>query len=112
MAPDIKPAHPPPMAVNDLLKSLRPATISTPPASAEDIAFAIAQVFSNELSQVQTVLLLYNLSLTGLEQRPDVLARCATAMRAAAVPLDIEAIRSTIIEKSIVVGEYHGGLVR
>jgi len=103
----------PPITITTLLKSLRPETTPTPPtASSEDIAFAISNVFTNEISPVQAALLLYTLSLTGLEQRPDVLARCATVMRAAAVPIDNDSLAAAIDAKGLSIGEYHGGLVR
>ena len=103
---------PPPVSINTLLKSLRPTEI-TPPTNitADEIAFAVSNIFSNQLSPVQTALLLYTLSLTGLEHRPDVLAKCANAMRAAAEPVDIAGLKKAVEEKGIWMGGYQGGLV-
>jgi len=86
--------------------------VATPEITAEEIALAVSNIFVNKLSPVQSALLLYNLSLTGLEQRPDVLARCATAMRAAASELDFQALEEVIRSKNLRSGNYQGGLVR
>jgi len=102
---------PPPVSIHPLLKSLRPTNVEAPRATPEEIAFAISNIFTNQLSPVQTALLLYNLSLTGLEQRPDVLAQCAHAMRAAAVPVDIPQLKEVIARRDRRIGNYDGGLV-
>lgn len=105
-------SHAPPLAIGNLLKTLRPIKVEAPEAQASDIAFAISNIFTNELSPVQAGLLLYTLSLTGLEQRPDVLARCATVMRNAAVPIEGAELKAALKKRDVKVGEYHGGLVR
>jgi len=99
------------LSINPLLKSLRPHNVSVPDVDADAIAFAISNVFTNQTSPVQTALLLYTLSLTGLEQRPDILAKCASVMRDAAVPVDVEGLQTTIERKGIKLGQYNGGLV-
>lgn len=103
---------PPPISINSLLKSFRPTQI-TPPSNItpDEIAFAFSNIFNNQLSPVQTALLLYILSLTGLEQRPDVLAKCANAMRSAAEPVDIEELRKAVDARAVKMGSYQGGLV-
>lgn len=99
------------MSISNLLKSLRPTNVTAPDATPQEIALAISSIFTNQLSPVQIALLLYNLSLTGLEQQPDVLAQCANAMRAAAVPVDITQLKDVIEERRIRIGGYKGGLV-
>lgn len=101
-----------PVSINPLLKALRPPDVSIPDVTAEEIALAVSNIFVNKLSPVQSALLLYNLSITGLEQRPDVLAQCATAMRAAASELDSQELERVIRKKNLASGNYHGGLVR
>ena len=103
---------PEPVSINPLLKALRPSEVSMPEVTAEEIALAVSNIFVNKLSPVQSALLLYNLSITGLEQRPDVLARCATAMRAAASELDVQALEEVMRRKNLSSGDYRGGLVR
>lgn len=103
---------PGPVSINPLLKRLRPSEVATPEVTAEEIALAVSNIFVNNLTPVQSALLLYNLSITGLEQRPDVLAQCATAMRAAASELDFAALEDVIKRKNLNLGNYHGGLVR
>ena len=104
-----KPATP--LPIGTLLKDLRPTIQGHTEAEASDIAAAVSKIFTNELSPVQAALLLYTLSLTGLEHRPDVLARCATVMRNAAVPIDGAELNAAVRREGKRVGEYHGGLV-
>lgn len=117
------------LSINPLLKALRPSHVGVPEVGAAEIALAVSNIFTNQLSTgmyvdiairslaltasaVQAALLLYNLSLTGLEQRPDVLAQCANAMRDAAEPVDADQLKHIIRQKGQRRGEYHGGLVR
>lgn len=99
------------MNIAPLLRSLRPPQLTTPTTTAEEIAFAVSNIFSNQLSPVQTAVLLYNLSITDLERRPDVLAACAEAMRAAAVPVDTTKLIDVVKERNAGINEYQGGLV-
>lgn len=101
----------PHLSINPLLKSLRPENVAVPAIDADTIAFAVSNIFTNQISPVQTAILLYTLSLTGLEQRPDILAKCATVMREAAVPVDTERLQRMIEQKAIKLGTYNGGLV-
>lgn len=100
-----------PFSITQLLKSLRPPSVVPPAVNADEIAFALSNVFSNKLSPVQTAVLLYNLSITGLEQRPDVVAKAAVGMRQAAVPLDLDGLKAKIRKRRRRVGNYHGGMV-
>ena len=118
------------LSINPLLKALRPSSVDVPEVGAAEIALAVSNIFTNQLSTgvynqrlssqhpyltvslVQAALLLYNLSLTGLEQRPDVLAQCANAMRNAAEHVDVDQLKHIIRQKGQHRGEYHGGLVR
>jgi len=111
MADPVRPI-PEPVSINPLLRALRPVEVSSPDVTAEEIALAVSNIFVNKLSPVQSALLLYNLSITGLEQRPDVLAKCATAMRAAASELDLKVLKEAITKKRLASGTYKGGLVR
>lgn len=99
------------ITINPLLKKLKPGIQSQPEVSAPEIAFAISNIFANKLSPVQTAILLYNLSITELDERPDVLAACAVAMRAAAVPVDAQRLRNAVQARNAAVNGYKGGLV-
>ena len=99
------------ITINPLLKALRPTDVQVPAADAVDIAAAISRIFTNQLSPVQAALLLYNLSITGLEQQPDVLAQCASVMRAAAEPVAVEQLQQVVKQCGRRRGGYNGGLV-
>lgn len=96
--------------VRQNMTSKHPVPITS--SMADEIAFAISSVFSNALSPEQTALLLRDMSLTGYEQQPEVLAKCAAVMREAAEPVDIDQLREHIIARQAAVNGYHGGLVR
>ena len=100
-----------PITINPLLKALRPTDVKVPEAVAAEIASALSRIFTNQLSPVQAALLLYNLSITGLEQRPDVLAQCASVMRAAAETVNTERLQQVVQGRGRRRGGYNGGLV-
>jgi anthranilate phosphoribosyltransferase len=105
-------ANPSTITINPLLKALRPTDVQVPAANAAEIASGVSKIFTNQLSPVQAALLLYNLSITGLEQRPDVLAQCASVMRSAAEPVAIDQLQQVVQQRGRRRGGYNGGLVR
>lgn len=96
--------------ITDLLKRLWPANIE-PRVSADEIASAISHIFDDKLSPVQTGALLTCLHFTGRDRHADVIAKCATAMREAAAPMDKEALKEVVKRRGRKEGDYQGGLV-
>lgn len=96
--------------ITDLLKRLWPADIE-PRVTADEIAFAIGHVFDNKLSPVQVGALLTCLHFTGRDRHADVIAKCASAMREAAAPMDFEGLRRVVEAQGKREGGYMGGLV-
>ena len=96
--------------ITDLLKRLWPADIE-PRVTADEIAFAIGHIFDNKLSEVQTGALLTCLHFTGRDRHADVIAKCATAMREAASPMDFEGLGKVVEGRGRKEGNYRGGLV-
>lgn len=78
---------------------------------AEEIAAAVALIFTNSVSPIQFALLLWALHTTGQDYSPEVLAASATSMRDAAVHADKKALIDVIKRKSKAEGAYGGGLV-
>ncbi|KAH7039606.1 glycosyl transferase [Microdochium trichocladiopsis] len=79
--------------------------------TATEIADALALIFTNQLSPVQTGSLLTALHFTGWDRRADVLAQASAAMRAHSAPIDIPAVQQVISSKARPEGLYNGGLV-
>jgi anthranilate phosphoribosyltransferase len=79
--------------------------------SAEEIAQAIALIFTDQLSPVQTGALLTCLHFTGWDRRADVIAKCAEAMRAAASQIDRNSLVKVVEARGRPEGDYKGGLV-
>lgn len=81
-------------------------------ATVSEIVDAVALIFQNKLSQVQTASLLSLLNATGRDQDPAVIARCAARMREAGSPVNCNLLQDTISlrmpEKAD--GSYRGGL--
>lgn len=81
-------------------------------ATATEIVEAVALIFQNKLSPVQTASLLSLLSVTGLDQNPHIIAGCATQMRDAGLQVDCKRVSEIVglrrAEKSE--GSYNGGL--
>ncbi|EXJ58612.1 anthranilate phosphoribosyltransferase [Cladophialophora yegresii CBS 114405] len=103
---------PPPkyVSIAPLLKLL-----SNPPprdntVKAEDIALAFSRTFENELNPTQLAALLTLLHSTGKDRHPDVVARCAQAMRDAAVQADKRRLREVVRKRAKPQGSYRGGL--
>jgi anthranilate phosphoribosyltransferase len=82
------------------------------PATAQEIAAAIALVFTNQLSGIQCGSLLTLLSYTGRAFEPAVIRQCAARMREAVTPIDISAVEAAIEQyrNHRKRGTYRGGL--
>ncbi|KXJ91652.1 anthranilate phosphoribosyltransferase [Microdochium bolleyi] len=79
--------------------------------TATEIADALALIFTNQLSPVQTGSLLTALHFTGWDRRADVLAQASSAMRAASAYIDIPAVHKVLHQRAKAEGLYNGGLV-
>lgn len=101
----------PPVSISPLLLQLADPTTTLYSISASEIAAAVALIFSNSISPVQTGCLLYALHSTQLDRRPDILAACAQAMRDAASQTDVKKLREVVKSKNMAKGRYEGGLV-
>lgn len=98
------------VSITPLLKRLSTLE-SAKQVDAEEIAAAVALVFTNSISPVQFALLLWALHTTGQDVSPDVLAACAASMRGAAAQVDREALHNIVKQKAKSEGAYGGGLV-
>lgn len=98
------------VSITNLLKRL--ATLeSARQVSSEDIAAAVALIFTNSLSPVQFGVLLWALHTTNLDHQADVLAACASSMRGAAAQVDKEALEAVVKKRRKPEGAYGGNLV-
>jgi anthranilate phosphoribosyltransferase len=96
--------------ITPLLRRLWPSPAQEN-VTADEIAAAISHIFTNSLSPVQSGALLTALHFTGWDRRADVLKKCAQAMRSAASPIDVKALKKVIRKRGRKEGNYHGGLV-
>lgn len=78
--------------------------------TAKEIADALALIFTNQLSPVQTGSLLTALHFTGWDRRADVLAEASAAMRRHAASIDLAGLESVIAKRRKPEGKYNGGL--
>jgi anthranilate phosphoribosyltransferase len=99
----------PKISITPLLKRLWPAEHEK--VGADEIADAIAHIFTNQLSPVQVGALLTCLHFTGRDIEADVIAKCAEAMRQAAAPIDLENLKKVVKARGKAEGQYGGGLV-
>lgn len=99
------------VSISDLLKRLSTQE-SARKVKPEDIAAAIALIFTESISPIQFALLLWALHTTGQDHEPGVLAACATSMRAAGAKVDEAALRKAVHKAAKAEGVYEGGLVR
>lgn len=99
------------VSIAPLLKRFSPAAANRN-VTASEIALAVSHIFTNSLSADHAKELLIALHLTGWEQRPDVLAKCAEEMRDAAAKVDKNALRQVVRKRGRREGAYRGGLVR
>lgn len=95
-----------PPSILPLLKALSAARDTVSP---EDVTNAIALSFKDELSPVQTGALLTALHFTGLDQKAEIIAAAAKAMRAAG--LKIDGLGEDVNGTNGNDGTYAGGLV-
>ena len=98
------------VSIASLLKRLSTAE-STKNVKAEEVAAALALVFTDSLSPVQFALLLWTLHVSEGDHHPKVLTACAQAMREAAAQVDENALIDVIKRKSRSEGQYSGELV-
>lgn len=99
-----------PVSITALLKKL--STLESARAvSAQEIAAAVALIFTNQLSPVQFALLLWALHTTNLDHQATVLAACAESMRDAAAKVDPVKLQQVVQSKQLAEGAYRGGLV-
>ena len=110
MAPGVEPSAPKQISITPLLRRLWPSPGETN-VTAEDIAQAIAYIFTDQLSPVQTGALLTCLHFTGWDRRADVIAKCAEAMRGAASSIDRDELAKVVQARGRPEGDYKGGLV-
>ena len=105
-------ALPPPkhVSIAPLLKLLSSPPPKDNTVKAEDIALAFSRTFENELNHTQLAPLLTLLHSTGKDRHPDVIAKCAQAMRDAAVQVDKRNLRAVVHKRRKVLGGYRGGL--
>lgn len=98
------------VSISNLLKRL--ATIeSARKVSANEVAAAVALIFTNSLSPVQFGVLLWALHTTNLDHQAEVLAACALSMRDAAAQIDETELESVMKRRRRPEGRYEGNLV-
>lgn len=110
MSGHVEPSAPQNISITPLLRRLWPSPDENQ-VTADEIALAISHIFTDQLSPVQTGALLTCLHFTGWDRRADVIAKCAEAMRDAAAPIDIKALKEVVKQKGRPEGVYGGGLV-
>jgi anthranilate phosphoribosyltransferase len=98
------------VSISTLLKRLSTLE-SARSVSAAEIAAAVALIFSNSLSPVQFGVLLWALHTTALDHSAEVLAACASSMRANAAQVDAQALHAVVKKRGKKEGAYGGGLV-
>lgn len=94
-----------------LIRGFWPSPGNVIEVTAEEVSLAISHVFTDSLSPYQTATLLACLNFTGWDRRADVIAACASAMREAAAPIDLDHLRTVIKARGKPEGNYNGGLV-
>jgi anthranilate phosphoribosyltransferase len=97
-------------SITPLLKRLWHESPSTKP-TADEIAAALALIFTNSLSEVQTGALLTCLHFTDQDRQADVLAKCSKAMRDFSTGIDVQGLENLLKERGRKEGGYYGGLV-
>ncbi|KAI5370825.1 Putative glycosyl transferase, family 3, anthranilate phosphoribosyl transferase [Septoria linicola] len=97
------------VSISALLKRLSTLE-SARKVSAEEIAAAVALIFTNSLSPVQFGVLLWALHTTNLDHQAEVLAACASSMRDAAAQVDETALTEVVNRRKRPEGTYKGGL--
>ncbi|KAH7130697.1 glycosyl transferase [Dendryphion nanum] len=103
------PTSDPKTSITPLLKRLWHENAGPRP-DATEIAAAVALIFENKLSEVQTGALLTCLHFTERDRQADVLSKCARVMRDFARDIDVEVLSKVIEQRGRKEGTYHGGL--
>jgi anthranilate phosphoribosyltransferase len=85
-------------SITPLLKRLWHESPATKP-DANEIAAALALIFTNSLSEVQTGALLTCLHFTDRDRQADVLAKCSKAMRDFSTGIDIKGLEQLLKER-------------
>ena len=99
------------VSISSLLKRL--STVEgTRSVKAEEVAAALALVFTDSLSPVHFALLLWALHVAEGDTHPKVLTACAQVMREAAAQVDENALVDVVRRVGKKEGQYRGGLVR
>ena len=101
-------AEAPKVSITPLLKKLIDPYSGA--ATSDEIAAGLALIFDNQLSQTQCASLLTLLQSTGRGWDSEVVAKCATQMRAAADQVDRRQLRKTVQTWERHEGSYMGGL--
>ena len=96
------------VSIADLLEKF--AGESEPAPTTEEIAAAIALIFTDDLSQIQTSSLLTALAITRRDRDADVIAACAAQMRTAGAQTDRRALNTVLRAAPRREGSYRGGL--
>ena len=97
-------------SITPLLKRLWHESPATKP-TADEIAAALALIFTNSLSEVQTGALLTCLHFTDQDRQAEVLAKCSKAMRDFSTGVNVQTLEQLLSERGRKEGGYHGGLV-
>ncbi|EXJ85264.1 anthranilate phosphoribosyltransferase [Capronia epimyces CBS 606.96] len=98
------------VSIAPLLKKLSAPAPQDNYVGAEDIALAFSRSFEDRLNGTQLAALLTLLHSTGKDRHPDVIAKCAEAMRDAAVHVDKQKLKKVVGKRKRGLGEYRGGL--
>ncbi|KAH9865413.1 hypothetical protein J1614_008996 [Plenodomus biglobosus] len=99
----------PKVSITPLLKRLWHESPTTKP-DADEIAAALALIFTNSLSEVQTGALLTCLHFTDRDRQADVLAKCSKAMRDFSTEIDVKTLGALLKTRGRKEGAYGGGL--
>ncbi|EXJ85973.1 anthranilate phosphoribosyltransferase [Capronia coronata CBS 617.96] len=98
------------VSIAPLLKKLSAPAPQNNDVDVEDIALAFSRTFENRLTTTQLAALLTLLHSSGKDRHPDVIAKCAQAMRDAAVFFDKQKLKKAVGKRRRKLGEYRGGL--
>lgn len=96
------------VSITPLLKRLSTRTASEE-VSADEVAAALALIFTDSISPVQFALLLWALHVHEGDRHPKVLTACAKVMREAASQVDGAALGQVVRRKAKAEGKYGGG---
>jgi anthranilate phosphoribosyltransferase len=100
------------VSIAPLLKRLAAIPQASHLVPSDDIALAFSRTFEDALNPTQLAALLTLLHSTGYDRHPDVIAKCAGAMREAANTVDFAKLKNVVGKrrKMLMKGQYKGGL--